>query len=79
MRDDAVFEYCAWHCTKVRRQKLREQFQLARDLTLEAGLDLELVYEDSNPGYLTDLGVLEGVARRWVRDVKMFLEQYIAL
>ncbi|KAH7363608.1 hypothetical protein B0T11DRAFT_354015, partial [Plectosphaerella cucumerina] len=78
MRDDAVIEYCAWHCTKVRRQQLREQYRLARDLTLEAGLDLELVYEDRNPAFLTDLGVFEGVARRWVRDVKIFLEQYVA-
>ncbi len=46
--------------------------------TWSIGDVLELVYEDSNPAFLTDLGVFEGVARRWVRDVKIFLEQFIA-
>jgi hypothetical protein len=43
---------------------------------LDRGDDLELVYEDKNSQLYIELGVLDGVARRWVRDVKTFLEEY---
>jgi hypothetical protein len=45
-------------------------------MTLERGDDLELVYEDKNSQFYIELGVLDGVARRWVRDVKAFLDEY---
>jgi hypothetical protein len=43
---------------------------------LGRGDDLQLVYEDNNAQFYIELGVLEGVARRWVRDVEAFLEEY---
>jgi hypothetical protein len=43
---------------------------------LGRGDDLELVYEDKDAQFYIELGVLEGVARRWVRDVKAFLDEY---
>ncbi|KAK3933481.1 hypothetical protein QBC46DRAFT_368727 [Diplogelasinospora grovesii] len=79
LRDDAVLAYCEWHCSKVRSQRQKKQYEWARDLTLECGLDLELVHEDNDAQFYIDRGVMEGVARRWVRDVKTFLEEYYAL
>jgi hypothetical protein len=48
LRDDAVVAYCEWHCSKVRSQDQKQQYELARDLTLERGLDLELIHEDND-------------------------------
>ena len=79
LRDDAVQAYCEWHCSKVRSREQKQQYELARDLTLDRGLDLELVYEDHDAQFYIAQGVLEGVARRFVRDVKAFLDQYNVL
>jgi len=43
---------------------------------LGRGDDPELVYEDKDAQSFIELGVLEGIARRWVRDVKTFLDEY---
>jgi hypothetical protein len=74
LRDDAVKAYCEWHCLKIRCLVQRQHYELARDLTLGRGDDLELVSEDNNAQFSIELGVLEDVARRWVRDVKAFLD-----
>lgn len=76
LRDDTVKAYSKWHCLKVRCPLQRQSYELARDLTLGRGDDLELVYEDNDAKFYTELGVLEGVARQWVRDVKAFLDEY---
>ncbi len=76
LRDEAVKAYCEWHCSKVGCLIQRQHYELARNLTLDRGDDLELVYEDKNSQLYIELGVLDGVARRWVRDVKTFLEEY---
>lgn len=76
MRNDAVMQYCVWHGSKVRSETQKQQYQLARDLTLDKGLDLELLYSDQDAQFYIDHGIMEGVARRWVRDVKLFLDQY---
>lgn len=76
LRDDAVRAYCEWHCSKVRSQNQKQQYELARELTLERGFDLELISEEGDPQYYLERGVLEGVARRFVRDVKAFLTHY---
>ena len=47
LREDAVEAYCEWHCSKVRRLDQKQQYELARDLTLERGFDLELIHEDN--------------------------------
>lgn len=52
---------------------------LACSLTLERGFDLDLVHEDNDARYFIDQGVLEGVARRWVKDVQEFLDGYNVL
>ena len=70
--------YCEWHCSKVRREDQKQQYRLALDLTLDRGFDLELIHEDNDAQFYIDRGVLEGVARRFVRDVESFLDQYNA-
>ncbi|KAK3934333.1 hypothetical protein QBC46DRAFT_83014 [Diplogelasinospora grovesii] len=79
LRDDAVAAYCEWHCSKIRSQDQKEQYKLIRELALEKGFDLELIHEDHDAQFYIERGVLEGVARRWVKDVKVFLDQYDAL
>lgn len=76
LRDEAVKAYWRWHCLKVGCHIQRRHYELARDLTLDRGDDLELIYEDRNPQYYIEHGVLEGVARRWVKDVKIFVDEY---
>lgn len=78
LRDDAVGAYCEWQCLKVRGAEQKRHYELARDLTLERALDLELVHEDNDAQFFIERGVLEGVARRFVRDIEAFLDQYIA-
>jgi hypothetical protein len=76
LRDEGVKAYSKWHCLKVGCPTQRQHYEVARDLTLGRGDDLELVYEDKNAQFYIELGVLEGVARRWVRDVEAFLDEY---
>ncbi|OAQ58349.1 hypothetical protein VFPFJ_11655 [Purpureocillium lilacinum] len=75
LRDEAVEEYCKWHCSKVRSNDQKKAYELAHDLTLARSLDLELVHEDNDAQFYIDNGVSEGVARRFVRDVRVFLEE----
>jgi hypothetical protein len=76
LREDAVEAYCEWQCSKVRSRQQKQQYELARDLTLERCFDLELLYEDSDAQSYIERGVIEGIARRWARDVKVFHDQY---
>ncbi|KAK0367742.1 hypothetical protein CLIM01_14901 [Colletotrichum limetticola] len=64
LRDDAVEAYCKWHCSKVRSPTQKRYFELTYNLTIERGLDLELVHEDNDAQFFIKQGVLEGVARR---------------
>ncbi|OAL42639.1 hypothetical protein IQ07DRAFT_525749 [Pyrenochaeta sp. DS3sAY3a] len=77
-REEAVEAYYEWHCSQVRSQKQKQSYKMARDLTLDRALDLEHVHIDSDAQFYIDHGVLEGVARRFVTDVKVFLDQYDA-
>ncbi|KAL3952671.1 hypothetical protein ACCO45_012614 [Purpureocillium lilacinum] len=79
LRDEAVEEHCKWHCSKVRSNDQKKAYELARDLTLARSLDLELVHEDNDAQFYIDNDVSEGVARRFVRDVQVFLEECMKL
>ncbi|KAK5805930.1 hypothetical protein VI817_000188 [Penicillium citrinum] len=68
-RDTAVKEYSAWQETNVIDEGLKAQFQLACDVTLANGLDLELIHEDQNPDFFIGKGVAVGIARRFVGDI----------
>jgi hypothetical protein len=71
--------YCEWYSSKVRSQCQKQQYELTHNLILESGLDLELIHEDNDAEFYIEHGVLEGVVRWWVRDVKAFLDEYHAL
>jgi len=43
---------------------------------LAEGLDLELVYEGQDADFYIKKGVKSGVARRFVRDIKIWADKY---
>jgi hypothetical protein len=38
-------------------------------MALANGLDLKLVYEDQDPSFFIDKGIMVGIARQFVRDI----------
>ncbi|KAJ5564500.1 hypothetical protein N7513_000742 [Penicillium frequentans] len=68
-RDVAVREYSAWQETNVIDETLKAQFQLACDVTLANGLDLEQIHGDQHPDFFIEKGVAVGIARRFVGDI----------
>lgn len=68
--DEAVQRYCSWLSSKVTREALKTEYRKVCDITLDEGLDLELVYEAQDPVFYIDKGIKIGVARRFVRDIK---------
>ncbi|CAI7637411.1 unnamed protein product [Penicillium pancosmium] len=69
LRDEAVREYTAWHEANVGDDNLKAQFREARDIALANGLDLQLIYEDQDPSFFIDKGIVVGIARQFVRDI----------
>jgi hypothetical protein len=64
LRNEAMKAYSKWHCLKVGCPIQKQHYELARNLTLGRGDNLELIYKDKNAQFYIELGVLEGVARR---------------
>lgn len=50
-RDLAVRRYSEWQQTQVVDENLKIEFQKACNVTLDDGADLELVYDDQDPGF----------------------------
>jgi hypothetical protein len=75
-RDIAVAAYGDWQQSKVVDQTLQLEYQKARDVTLQDGLDLEQVFEDQDADFFIQSGVKRGVARRFVRDIEAWAELY---
>ncbi|KAJ5365325.1 hypothetical protein N7517_008211 [Penicillium concentricum] len=69
LRDVAVREYSAWHEANVADDHLKAQFRQACDIALANGFDLQLIYEDQDPSFFIDQGIMVGIARQFVRDV----------
>ncbi|KAJ5261107.1 hypothetical protein N7478_011702 [Penicillium angulare] len=69
LRDEAVTEYSAWHESNVADDKLKAQFRQICDIALANGLDLQLIYQDQDPSFFVDQGILVGIARQFVRDI----------
>ena len=74
-RGDAVEAYVEWQQLKVNSQEQKNQYGWARDLALEHGLSLEMLYYNRGRyfRFLKKYGVLEGVAWHFVCDIKSFL------
>jgi hypothetical protein len=45
-------------------------------LTLDEGLDLELIYEEQNAQFYINKGIKSGITQRFVRDIKRWAKQY---
>jgi hypothetical protein len=75
-RDIAIQEYTNWQKSQVHSQTLQAEFQKACDVALTHGFDLEQIHEDRDPDFFTNKGVIEGIARRFVNDIRLWVEQY---
>ena len=73
--DVAVEEYTGWQQSRVSNETFRDNIKKARDVTLENCLDLMQIYEDQDPGFFVKHGVKVGAARRFVRDIGLWVKQ----
>lgn len=56
-------------------EAFRDNIIKARDVTLGNCLDLTQVYEDQDPGFFVKHGVKVGAARRFGRDIGLWVKQ----
>lgn len=52
-----------------------DDIEKTRDVALGNGLDLKQIYEDQDPDFFIKQGVKVGVARRFVRDIRDWVNQ----
>ena len=76
LRDAAVKEYCDWQQSQVGDLEWKAGFQKAYDVAMKHGLDLQQIYEDQDPSFFTTNGVMMGIARRFVSDIKYWVKQH---
>jgi hypothetical protein len=62
--------------TRVKRDDLREGVRRIRDIALKEGLDLVQIHQDQDPDYFIKDGVQASVAKRFVREIPDWVEQY---
>ena len=48
------------------------------DMALEHGFDLQQLHDDQDPDFFISRGIKLGVARRFIRDSKYWVEQQVA-
>lgn len=77
-RDIAVHKYTAWQRSQVHNADLKSQFDQAESAILKHGWDLEQVYQTKNVAVMTNEGVMEGIAQRYVRDIAEWAKQQSA-
>jgi hypothetical protein len=63
--DDALRDYAAWQQSRVRDPVRKAEIGKALDVLLQHNFDLGLIFEDQNPDFLVQAGVLLGTARRF--------------
>ncbi|KAB5513495.1 hypothetical protein GE09DRAFT_980717 [Coniochaeta sp. 2T2.1] len=78
LRDMALRGYCAWQSSQVSDRALNLEYQKACAISLDEGLDLELVHEDQNADLYINKGVKPGIARRFVRDIETWAKHHAA-
>jgi hypothetical protein len=74
--DVAVRKYSEWQCSRVTNKSLKMEYQKVYHITLDEGLDLELIYEGQNAQFYIDKSIKSGIAQRFVRDIKKWAKQY---
>lgn len=73
-RDVAVKEYGEWLASTVSDDTLKAAFRQACDVTLSDGFDLEHIHKDQNPGFFVGKGVMPGIARTFVENIRDWVE-----
>lgn len=73
--DVAVDEYTEWQQSRVSNEAFRENINKARDVALENCLDLMQIYEDQDPSFFVKQGVKVSAARRFVRDISLWMKR----
>lgn len=68
--DVAVREYSTWHQSRVDSQMLKDNIEKARDVAITNGLNLKQIAKDEDPDFFIKHGVIVGVARRFVDDIR---------
>lgn len=69
-----VEEYANWHLSRVSSDAYKENIKKAQDIALENCLDLGQIRAE-NPEFFVKQGVKIGVARRFVRHTKLWLDE----
>lgn len=75
-RDVAVAAYSEWQRSNIVDEAQKVEYQKACDATWQDMLDLEQVFADQDVNFYTQKGVKRGVARRFVSDIRSWLELY---
>ena len=57
---------------------LKADFEKARDVALENGLDLDLIYEENDPDFFEKQGVKRDTAKRFVCDIRRWVKRHEA-
>jgi hypothetical protein len=63
--DDMLRDYAAWQQSRVRDPARKAEIGKALNVLLDHNFDLGLIFEDQNPEFLVQAGVLLGTARRF--------------
>ncbi|CAG8428374.1 unnamed protein product [Penicillium salamii] len=74
--DVAVREYSTWQQSRLGDEELKAEVKRACDVALDDGLDLAQIDEDKDPDYFTKRGVKWGIARRFVKDIRFWVDSY---
>lgn len=76
-REDEVRAYSAWQQCQVSTKEQKDYYDMALELTLAHGFDLDMLASNQERMYrfYQKYGILEGVAWRFVCDIKSFLKQ----
>jgi hypothetical protein len=76
--DAAVEEYSDWQQSRVRREDQKVNIQNMCDMALEHRLDLQQLHNDQDLDFFISRGIKIGVARRFIRDIKYWVQQQVA-
>lgn len=59
---------------RVSDDNLKAAFRQACDVTLSDGFDLEHIYKDQNTGFFVGKGIMTGIARTFVENLRDWVE-----
>ncbi|KAI9041044.1 uncharacterized protein KD926_007460 [Aspergillus affinis] len=75
-RDANVQAYCDWQQSQVENESWKDEFRKACNVALGDGLDLDQIDELNDPEYFKNRGVKWGIARRFVRDIRYWADNF---